>query len=371
LVAVSPSIPAGERIVSAVVAFFAVLAVATVSARYAPEGAAPAMVASMGASVVLLFAVPHSPMAQPWALVGGHLVSAAAGIACYQWVPNGYLAAALAVSFAIAGMHLLRCLHPPGGGTALAGVIGGVTVHDAGFGFLLVPLGLNVATILVAALVLNNLIRGRHYPLVPMTTAPAEGTFAGFGISRADLELGLREMDGYIDVAESDLDEIVTRALRHSFSRRFGELRCRDVMERDAGTAEFGTELAEVWEGMRREYTRGVAVLDRARRVIGVVTIADFLMHAGVRGGDSVFARLTELLRRSPGVGSDKAEVVGQIMSAPAITVGEDTPVSSLLALFAQHRIRHVPIVDQDERYVGMVTQFGLVAALNCNAAMT
>jgi len=69
----------------------------------------------MGASSVLLFAVPASPLAQPWSIVGGNFVSALVGIGCAHWIPDPALAATLAVGLAIIAMFQLRCLHPPGG----------------------------------------------------------------------------------------------------------------------------------------------------------------------------------------------------------------------------------------------------------------
>src|SRR5690625_7670775 len=83
------------------------------------------MLASMGATAVLLFAVPHGALSQPWAVVGGHVVSAIVGVTCQLLIPNLFWAAALSGGVAVAAMYYLRCIHPPGGATALAAVIGG------------------------------------------------------------------------------------------------------------------------------------------------------------------------------------------------------------------------------------------------------
>jgi len=91
------------------------------------------LVAPIGASSVLLFCLPASPMAQPWAVIGGNVVSGLMGVACVQFFGPGPLAAALATPLAIAAMFALRCLHPPGGATALMMVIGGPAVHAMGY----------------------------------------------------------------------------------------------------------------------------------------------------------------------------------------------------------------------------------------------
>ena len=91
------------------------------------------IVTSMGASVVLLFAVPHSALGQLWNVIGGHLISAAIGVACYQWLPSNGIAAGASVGLAIGAMYYTRCIHPPGGATALAAVIGGQNIHALGY----------------------------------------------------------------------------------------------------------------------------------------------------------------------------------------------------------------------------------------------
>jgi CBS domain-containing membrane protein len=77
------------------------------------------MVASLGASAVLVFGMPSSPLSQPWAVLGGNALSVLVGVACAALVPDPSVAAALAVSLAVLVMVPLRCLHPPGAAVAL------------------------------------------------------------------------------------------------------------------------------------------------------------------------------------------------------------------------------------------------------------
>tara|TARA_R110000868_G_scaffold409835_1_gene696210 strand:+ start:1341 stop:1697 length:357 start_codon:yes stop_codon:yes gene_type:complete len=78
----------------------------------------PIIVAPLGASAVLVFAVPSSPLAQPWAVVGGNTISTLIGVWAFNLFPDITLAAGVAVGGAILVMSLLRCLHPPGGAAA-------------------------------------------------------------------------------------------------------------------------------------------------------------------------------------------------------------------------------------------------------------
>jgi CBS domain-containing membrane protein len=118
--------------------------------------AVPLLIAPMGASAVLLFGVPASPLAQPHAVIGGNLLAAAIGVAVAKLVPFPLPAAALAVTGAIAAMVACRCVHPPSGAVALTAVLGGPHVLAAGFGFVFVPVLLNSLLLTVAALAYNN-----------------------------------------------------------------------------------------------------------------------------------------------------------------------------------------------------------------------
>ncbi|WP_420264676.1 HPP family protein [Candidatus Magnetominusculus dajiuhuensis] len=123
------------------------------------------LVGSFGASAVLLYGAPKSPLAQPRNLMGGHMLSALVGVASYQVLhDNLWLASAIAVSTAIALMHATRTLHPPGGATALIAVISGKNIHDLGFLYALMPVGAGAAVMLVVALIVNNIPGNRRYP---------------------------------------------------------------------------------------------------------------------------------------------------------------------------------------------------------------
>jgi CBS-domain-containing membrane protein len=114
-----------EHWISAVGGLIGMLAVFGISYELLGAHASILVVSSMGASSVLLFAAPHGPLSQPWPFAGGHLVSALCGVIAAKLIGEPFLAAAVAVAAAIGFMYWLRCLHPPGGATALFAVMGG------------------------------------------------------------------------------------------------------------------------------------------------------------------------------------------------------------------------------------------------------
>ncbi len=123
------------------------------------------MIGSFGASAVLLYGAPRSPLAQPRNLMGGHALSALIGVLCWQFLhATPWLAQALAVATAIALMHLTRTLHPPGGATALIATLGAAEIQRLGFWYVLMPATLGPLILLLVALLVNNIPQSRRYP---------------------------------------------------------------------------------------------------------------------------------------------------------------------------------------------------------------
>ena len=123
------------------------------------------VIGSFGASAVLIYGAPKSPLAQPRNLIGGHVVSSIVGVAAYQLLPVPiWVVAAIAVATAIAAMHVTKTLHPPGGATALIAVIGSAKIHSLGYLYVLIPVGAGAAIMLAVALLVNNIPKSRKYP---------------------------------------------------------------------------------------------------------------------------------------------------------------------------------------------------------------
>lgn len=123
------------------------------------------LIGSFGATAVLVYGAIRSPLAQPRNVLGGHVLSAIVGVLSFQIAGDiTWLAAALAVSTSIALMHVTKTLHPPGGATALIAVIGGDSIHNLGYFYALIPVGLGAILLLAVALVVNNMAGKRRYP---------------------------------------------------------------------------------------------------------------------------------------------------------------------------------------------------------------
>ena len=215
----------GEKWISALGAWLGIVAVCGVTAWLFPQGylgtpGGSLVLASMGASAVLLFAVPHGVLSQPWAVLGGHLISACIGVSCQKLFPGHAWTAALAVGVAVGAMYYLRCIHPPGGATALAAVIGGTPIHALGYHYLLAPVLVNVAAIFIIAVAFNAFFPWRRYPAhlhrraVPARTVrPAERTFE---LTQEDFAAAMEQLNSYVDITSESLTELLELAKLHA-----------------------------------------------------------------------------------------------------------------------------------------------------------
>jgi CBS domain-containing membrane protein len=331
----------------------------------------PWLIAPMGASAVLLFAVPASPLAQPWSVFGGNVASALVGVACAKLIGVPLVAGGVAVATAIGVMFLLRCIHPPGGAVALSVALGGPLVAQQGFAFALSPVALN-SLLLIAVAIAYNKLCGRRYPHhahFAVDNASSHHTadplpLERLGVTTADLDAVLQQYNQVLDISRDDLEEILLRTEMHAHQRRFGEVKCGDIMSRDVVKVEFGTELQPAWRLFSEHHIHALPVVNRFNRVIGILTQRDFIRQCEFEKAGGIPQKLRRLLKRTPETHSDKPEVVGQIMTSNVQTAAIDQAIVSLIPMFADTDLHHLPVVDANQRLVGIVTQSDLVAAL-------
>lgn len=310
----------------------------------------PWFVAPMGASAVLLFAVPSSPLAQPWSIIGGNLLAALVGVACARWIPDPGLAAATAVAVAIALMFQFRCVHPPSGAVAITAVFGGPAVSALGFGFVVVPVLFNSMLLLLMALAFNNLSQ-RRYPHRPPEPAMQHGTkdvppTQRIGFTRADLDAALQQRGEFLDIEEDDLEQILVAAQLRAYRRHFGNVLCGEIMSRDVVTVRPDQPAHEAGHLLSRHRIKALPVVDANSRLEGIITQSDFFAAQRDTGA-----------RRLAGT-------VRDLMTRAVVTARADQPMVELAQAFSDGGLHHAPVIDDHRRVVGMVTQSDLVAAL-------
>lgn len=333
------------------------------------------LIAPMGAASVILFAVPHSPLAQPWPVIGGFMLSALAGLASALMIPFPPIAAAVGVAASIWLMARFNCVHPPGGAVALFIVLDG-PYATARIGPTLALVGLNALAILAATVLINNLLLGRRYPYSPKPgdvnrhKTSDVTPMARIGLSHTDLDSAMRSLDTFVDVQEAELVQIYNLAVDHAFGRHIG-LTCGDIMSRDVVSVNFDTDLEQAWNLLRAHKVKALPVLDNFKRLVGILTVADFLRQLDDTSVAGLAVRLQGLLRRTPGPKSEKAEVVGQLMTSEVQAARIDTPIAELVHQLSDKNLHHIPILDEERRVLGIVTQSDIIVALYKRVALS
>lgn len=290
------------------------------------------LVPPMGASAVLLFAVPASPMAQPWPAIGGNTISALVGLVVAHYMPLSALSAGIAVGGAIAIMSLLRCLHPPGGAAALVGLFAGAST---GYAFALLPVGLN-AVLLVACAWLYHRLSGHSYPHVAKPVAAPKPQERPWTFSRSDLADVLERTGETFDIDVNDLERLLREMEQRSLARAYRDLSCADLMTPRLVSVGETASAAEARALLVQHDVRRLPVLDGDGRVSGVIGLREL---------------------------ADAHGTVRELMTEPA-TASPGSPAIALLDRFAHGRVHAVFVVDEARRPLGVVTEADWLAVL-------
>lgn len=322
-----------------------------ISSLLVPGSLLPFLIPPLGASTVLAFGVPASPLAQPWSVIGGNAVSAIVGVTVAMFVPNIVVAAALAASLAILAMILLRCLHPPGGAVALTAVLGPPAVHAAGYGFVLVPTALNSVLLVLAAIVFNNLTGHRYPHVAAAAKAPDHKTqdpppSQRVGVLPSDLQAALAQYEEILDVDPEDLEAILHQVQLKVFNRRSGEVTVGMVMSRDVVTISPQTTLTDALTEMTRHDFRILPVVSPSGSLEGVFTQSDLLKAINY------------------GPSGDMAAPVASFMTQTVETARENQLIATLVPAMSDQGLHGMPVVDDENRLTGILTQSDLIAAL-------
>lgn len=321
------------------------------------------VIAPFGASAVLLFALPNSPLAQPWSAVVGNAVSALVGVGLVLTIDLPELRIVLAPALAVLAMHLCRALHPPGGAVALATVLAPQAAQELGLFYVLVPVALGtLALVPVAALVAA--ISGRRYPFrqPPAPGQPQTRPLDRLGVSRAELAGLLQEFHQSANIGVEDLARLISAAELLAARHHTDGITCGEIMSRNLVTVGPDAPLTEVAAIFRDRGFTSLPVVAADGSYLGVI----FQIHLIRRGADEALLRgqrFTATLARLFGAGGDHIVRAREVMDPHVPGRPPETPVHDLLPLLAEGPNDAVPVLE-GTRILGIVTRTDLIAAL-------
>lgn len=343
-----------EQVFSAVGAFLGLLLSSLVS-HLILGSVNPWFVAPMGASAVLLFAVPASPLAQPWSILGGNLVASLIGV----WAAHTFLdinvALSIAVSLAIFVMISLRCLHPPSGAIAMTAVVGGPAIYDLGYSFALWPVAINSALMVIAALLFNNLV-GRRYPH-PSTQQDIKTHVTNplpsdrLGVTSEDFQQIMNKHAELLDINASDLKELMFEAQQQAYQRITGNVRCIDIMTKNVLSLKADDSLVTALSLFEQNNLMSLPVLNEKHQLVGTLSVYHLMQIY-----DGYVGFRTHL--------DGPAQFVYQVMERKVFTVKADQPLSDLIPFFTDKGFHYLPVVGAERTLEGIIGRADVIAAL-------
>lgn len=324
------------------------------------------LVAPFGASSVLLFAVPNSPLAQPWSAIVGNTVAALVGVAVCLVVADPLLRIALAVGLAVAATILVRAVHPPAGAVAMTVAMSPEAVERLGFWFALAPIAVGTAMLVLLAAAYARLT-GRHYPFRQFDDPNRHGTRDAepaerLGLSEAELTQILERYRQSFNLGVEDLARLIGAAEMQAATHGVGPLTAAEMMSRNLVTVRPDTPLVEVADLFRRHRFTSLPVVAEDGRYLGVI----FQIHLITRAREDalrVDRRFAPALRRLLDPARARTIRAEEIMSVAEPRATTSTPVGALLPMLADGDVDAVPVLEHG-RIVGIVTRTDLIAAM-------
>lgn len=347
-----------EQVISALGAFVGLL-VAAMSCHLVLGNFNPWFIAPMGASAVLLFAVPASPLAQPWSIMGGNLVASTIGVWAAQTFANPDVALSVAVAVSIVSMLSLRCLHPPSGAIAITAVLGGPAIHQLGYGFVVWPVALNSVLMLACALLFNNLV-GRRYPhsSLQQTTKMNDKTNVSnplpsdrVGVTSEDFQRAMNQHTELLDINASDLKELMFEAQQQAHQRFSGDIRCQDIMSKNVLSLKADDSLSHALQLFEQNNLMSLPVIDDQQRLIGTLSVYHLMqVYDGYVGFRSHL--------------QGPAQFVYQVMQRKIFTVQAQQSITDLIPFFTNQGFHYLPVVSAEQRLEGIIGRADMIAAL-------
>ncbi len=306
-------------------------------------------IAPMGASSVLLFAVPASPLAQPWNMVVGNSIAALVGVSCSLLFPSLTVAFSLAVAVSIILMLSTDSLHPPSGAVAITAVLGGDAVHALGYAFVFYPVLLNSVLLMVIAIVFNRML-GKSYPQqLQLNTRSKDPTpTQKVTIQPQDIQEVLDQQTELLDISEYDLQKIILEAQGLANARAVNQFTCQDIMSKDVVSLQETDDIQHALSKFKQMNLMSLPVVNSAQQLVG--TLAMY--------------QLIEWFQRATDLRSGWESEVGHIMSRKVVTVQPLQPIQDLVPYFVERSFNYIPVLNE-QQLVGIISRADIIAALN------
>ena len=305
-------------------------------------------IAPMGASSVLLFAVPASPLAQPWNVVIGNTIAGVIGVSCALFIAEPTLAFSLAVALTIFLMMSTDSLHPPSGAVAITAVMGGESIHQLGYEFVFYPVLLNSILLLIVAVIYNRML-GKQFPQVAQinTRSKDPTPTQKVTIQPQDIKDALADQTELLDISEYDLQKIILKAQENANARQVGDYLCQDIMSKDVIFLHAEDDIHKALDKFKQVNLMSLPVVNVDNELVGTLALYE----------------VVEWFKGSTDVHTSWQHLVKQIMNLQVVTVQPQQPIQDLIPYFVERSFNYIPVVD-GKKIVGIISRADMIAAM-------
>lgn len=305
-------------------------------------------IAPMGASSVLLFAVPASPLAQPWNVVIGNIIAGVIGVSCALFIAEPTLAFSLAVALTIFLMMSTDSLHPPSGAVAITAVMGGESIHQLGYAFVFYPVLLNSILLLIVAIIYNRML-GKQFPQVAQinTRSKDPTPTQKVTIQPQDIKDALADQTELLDISEYDLQKIILKAQENANARQVGDYLCQDIMSKDVIFLHAEDDIHKALDKFKQVNLMSLPVVNVDNELVGTLALYE----------------VVEWFKGSTDVHTSWQHLVKQIMNLQVVTVQPQQPIQDLIPYFVERSFNYIPVVD-GKKIVGIISRADMIAAM-------
>ena len=331
------------------------------------------LIAPFGASAVLLFAVPNSPLAQPWPAIVGNTVAALVSLAVCLYVPDPTLRIPLAVGLAMVATVLCRAVHPPAGAVAMTAAMSPDIGNEPGFMFALTPVAAGSATLVLLATLYARLT-GRRYPFRQFDEPNKHGTLdpeptERLGLTEDELTEILERYRHSLNLGVEDLARLIGAAELQASAHRISPTTAGDIMSRNLITVRPETPVADIAELFKRHRFASLPVVNDDGHFLGVIYQINLISLAGP-SNRHLNLGFAPVIKRLLGSGRDKPVHAADVMTIDSPRAENTTPIAALLPLMANGEADAVPVLHHTH-IVGIVTRSDLISALARESLVT
>jgi len=181
-------------------------------------------------------------------------------------------------------------------------------------------------------------------------------------LSEDDIIKAMKDMKGYLDITPGDFREIYQFAYKHAIERFNQSITAKNVMTRDVISVNTETPLVDVADVLNNHLITGVPVIDGGSKVVGIISEKDFIFQMGMEKERTFMAVVARCLKGTGCIAvSMRRQKAKDIMTSPALTVSENTPVSDIATIFTKKKINRAPVTADEKRLIGIVTRTDIV----------